>query len=58
MLRLIKQVFIALLSLSGSLTWMVNVSDHIKCISSNNQPCMTRSNLIDLNLDQYKLGLR
>ena len=36
---------------------MVNVSDHTKCISLNNQPCMIRSILIDLNLDEYKQGL-
>ena len=41
MFRLIKQVFIALLSFSGSLT--------TKCVSLNNEPCMIRPTLIDLN---------
>ena len=41
MLRLIKQVFIALLSFSGSLT--------TKSVSLNNEPCMIRPTLIDLN---------
>ena len=41
MLRLIKQVFIALLSFSGSLARIVNKSDHIKCITLNNQQFRT-----------------
>ena len=41
MFRLIKQVFITLLSFSGSLA--------IKCVSLNNEPCMIRPILIDLN---------
>lgn len=28
---------------------MVNSSDHIKCISLNNQQCMIQSNLINLS---------
>ena len=41
MFGLIKQVFITLLSFSGSLA--------IKCVSLNNEPCMIRPILIDLN---------
>ena len=41
MFRLIKQIFIALLSFSESLT--------TKCVSLNNEPCMIRPTLIDLN---------
>ena len=41
MLRLIKQVFIALLSFSGSLARIVNKSDHIKRIALNNQQFKT-----------------
>ena len=41
MFSLIKQVFIALLSFSRSLA--------TKCVSLNNEPCMIRANLIDLN---------
>ena len=51
--RLIKQVFIALLSFSGSLAGIANVSNLTTCISLNNQPCMTRPTLIDLNRDEY-----
>ena len=38
MFRLIKQVFIALLSSSGSLVSMVNVTIW-KCVSLNSEPC-------------------
>ena len=41
MFRLIKQVFVALLSLSGSLA--------TKCMSLNNEPCTIRPTLIDFN---------
>ena len=41
MFRLIKQVFIALPSFSGFLA--------TKCVSLNNEPCMTRPTLIYLN---------
>ena len=41
MFRLIKYRLIALLSFSGALA--------IKCIILNNQPCMTRPTLINLN---------
>ena len=41
MFRLIKQVFIVLLNFSGSLV--------TKCVSLNNELCMSRPNLIDLN---------
>ena len=49
MLRFIKQVFIALLSFSGSLA--------IKCISLIKEPCLARPNLIDLNPDEISQGL-
>ena len=41
MFRLIKQVFIVLLSFSGSL--------ESKCVSLNNEPCTIRPTLINLN---------
>ena len=41
MLRLIKQMFIPLLSFSGSLPRIVNKSDHINCIALNNQQFRT-----------------
>ena len=42
MFTLIKKVFIALDSI-------VHVFYHRKCVSLNNQPCMTRPTLIDFN---------
>ena len=50
-------MFIWLLSFSGSLTSMANVSSHTACISLNNQPCVARSTLIDLNPDEYNQRL-
>ena len=50
-------MFIWLLSFSGSLTSMANVSSPTTCISLNNQPCVARSTLIDLNPDEYNQGL-
>ena len=41
MLKFIKQAFIALLSFNWSLA--------TECISLNDEPCLVRSNLIDLN---------
>ena len=43
MFKLIKQMFITLLSFSGSLA--------TKYVSLNNEPCMIRYTLIDLNPD-------
>ena len=43
-----KEVFIPLLSFSGSLVSMMNVSNFITCISLNKQPRMARPTLIDL----------
>lgn len=45
MFRLIKYRLIALLSFSGALA--------IKCIILNNQPCMTRPTLINLNPNKH-----
>ena len=44
MFGLIKEVFITLLNVSGSLA--------INCISLNNEPRLTRSTLIDLNSNE------
>ena len=49
MFEFIKQVFIILLSFSGSLASMASIFNFETCISLNNQPCMTRPTLIDLN---------
>ena len=42
-----------LLQFSGSIVGIADDSDFTACISSNNQACMTRSTLIDLNPDEY-----
>ena len=57
MLGLIKKVFITLLSASGSLIHMVKVSNCTKCISFNNQLCMTRAMVIDLNPNKHNQRL-
>ena len=51
------QVFVALSSFSGSLAGIVNAPDHIKCISLNNQQCMTPPNPINLHPNEYIEGL-
>ena len=51
MFGFIKQGFFILLRFSGSLASMANVSNLTKCISLNNQPCMTRPTVNDLNPD-------
>ena len=57
MFILIKQVFIALLSFSGSLAGMVNASNFMTSLSWNYQPYMTRSTLINSHPDEYNLFL-
>ena len=42
--RFVKKLFIELLRFGGSL-----VSGSVKCVSINNEPCLVRSTLIDLN---------
>ena len=49
MFNLIKQVFFALLSFSSSLAF-----DQTKCLFLNDEPCMVRPTLIDLNLVELK----
>ena len=44
---LIQQVLFALLSFSGSLAGIAHVSGHTKCVSLNNQQCMTQPTLIN-----------
>ena len=46
MFSIIKQVFIVLLSFTESLA--------IKCVSLNNEPCMVRHTLINLNPIELK----
>ena len=49
MFRSLKQVFISLLSFSGSGAHMVKFSNVTKCISPNKERCIARHTLIDLN---------
>ena len=52
MFKFVKKCLLyLLLSFSGSLSSMTNVSNFTRCLSLNNQPCMTRLILIDLNPD-------
>ena len=46
MFGLIKQVFVGLLSFIKSLSSIANTPDHVKCISLNNQQCMTQPTLL------------
>ena len=50
MSRLVKRVFIfVLLTFRGSSASTFDAPDHIKCISLNNQQCMTQLTLINLH---------
>ena len=49
MFIVIKQLFIVLLSFCSSLA-----CDRTKCLSLNDEPCMVRPTLIDLNLVEPK----
>ena len=49
MFSLIKQVFIVLLSFSESLAVVTKVSDRTKYLSFNDELCIVRPTLIDLN---------
>lgn len=53
-------MFVELFSFSEALSCIVNVSDHTKRISLNNQPYMNTAKpaLVDLNNDGYNQGLR
>ena len=57
MFGLTKKVFFTLLSFSGLIVSMANDSSLTACISLNNQPCITRSTLVDLNSYEYNQGL-
>ena len=54
MLSFIKQVFIVLLSFSCSLARVAKVSNRTKHLYLNNEPCLVRPTLIDLNLVELK----
>ena len=50
-MALLKYLFILLL------TSLVNASNHAKCISLNNQQCMTQTTFIKLYPNEYSQGL-
>ena len=58
MFRLIKQVFMSLLSFSGTFASMANVSNITTVMSLNNHQYVTRRTLIDLNPGEYNQGFR
>ena len=45
------------MSFSRSLASIVNAPDHIRCISWNNQKCMTQPTLLNLHPNEYIEGL-
>ena len=58
MFRFIKQVLITLSSFGESFAKMANISNFTTCISLNNQPCITKTTLINLNPDEDDQGLQ
>ena len=52
MFRIIRKVFIGLLAIIG------NASNYTKCMSLNNQECMTQPTLINFHPNEYNQGLR
>ena len=54
---LIKNAFIAILSFSGSIANILNVSEHKNVyISLSSHPCITQPTLTDLNSHEYNQG--
>lgn len=51
-----RKTFISLLSFIRWIASEFEVSDQIKCISLNDQPCTTRPSLMNLNSDKYSQG--
>ena len=54
MFNLIKQVFIVLLSFSESLARISKVDDRTKCLFLNDELCIVRPTLTDLNPVELK----
>ena len=52
MFDLLQKTFIGLLAST------VNASNHTKCISLNNEQCMTQPTFINLHPNEYSQGLR
>ena len=53
MLGIIMQALIGLLCFSKYVTMIINTPGHTKCISLNNQQCMTQSTLINFHPNKY-----
>ena len=43
--------------LKKSIYFIIKISDRSKCISLNNQPCITRATLFNSSPDNYRQGL-
>ena len=56
MFKLIKQVFITLLSFNRSLASIFNTAGHTECTFSNNQQVMSQLTLINLHTNEYIEG--
>ena len=54
MFSLNKQVFVVSLRFNESLARITKVSERTKCLFLNDEPCMVRPNLIDLNPVELK----
>ena len=52
MFKVIKQALIALLSFSGSLAHQAKVSEGTECVSLNNESCIARPKLNELNQEE------
>ena len=52
MFKVIKQALIALLSFSGSLAHQAKVSECTECVSLNNESCIARPKLNELNQEE------
>lgn len=55
MFKFIEPSFFALLCFSGSLAWIAKVSDSTKYIFLNNEPCLVKPTLVDLDLNELHI---
>ena len=53
MIKFVKQIFIALLSFSESLACIAKFHELAKRISQNNEPCLARQPLVNLNSNKF-----
>ena len=57
MFQFSKQVFLGLLSFDGLLCCIATIYDCTKCLSINNESCITRPTCIDLNIEEFHFYL-